>query len=47
MKIKNLVAKYCSKFNRVKVEPDKKKLYSRKDKHCKKSIDFSNELSFS
>jgi len=32
----NLVAKYCCKFNKPKVEQDKKVTYKRKEKHCGK-----------
>jgi hypothetical protein len=40
-KINNIVAKYCCRFNRAKVEEDKSKQYKRKEKHCKKFIDYS------
>ncbi len=40
-KVQNLVAKYCCRFNKAKVEENKVKQYKRKDKHCKKVIDYS------
>jgi hypothetical protein len=43
-KINNIVAKYCCRFNRAKVEEDKSKQYKRKEKHCKKAIDYSYTL---
>jgi hypothetical protein len=35
----NLVAKYCCRFNKPKVEENKVKTYKRKEKHCKKFVD--------
>lgn len=35
----NIVAKYCCRFNKPKVEVDKKVTYKRKEKHCKRFED--------
>jgi hypothetical protein len=40
---RNIVAKFCNKFNKPKVEQSKM-LYKRKEKHNKKVIDYSLAL---
>jgi hypothetical protein len=39
-KSRNIVSKYCSLFNKPKVEEDKKNVYKRKAKHSKKVVDY-------
>lgn len=36
---RNIVAKFCNKFNKPKVE-ENKTIYKRKEKHSKKVVDY-------